>query len=298
MARSAKNLILLVVISGIMDAYCTRVVAAEWVSALLYDGRVISGDLDAATNEADLWLRSSAPAILLRSAFPWNSIQVVWRGDTQLTPEQTRQLAASLTAETSIQVGAEGMPESELTAPPPLLPPEPNNVIPEMPHRVGSIQIEAILENWDHDPEDDGLLIHVIALTPDGIRIPVRGRLNVVLYGLARQGANWKKAFPELGRWSFSTERDDFGAEGAVYQLPFRNFRPEKDLNVASFGLLKARLDVAGQGTFDATFDDVRLRRFSMYRDQLQFQFGERELPNGISVERTPYINESLSRKP
>ncbi len=72
----------------------------------------------------------------------------------------------------------------------------------------------------------------------------------------------------------------DFSRGAAVYQLPFNEIFPEQEFNLVPLGIVTARLGVATQGAFTASESDVVLRRPSYLRDQLQYTYDRRDLPN------------------
>ena len=144
---------------------------------------------------------------------------------------------------------------------------------------MASVRIYASVANWDNDPADDGLLVTVFPTTTSGQLRPIDGQLNLKLFGRVNQRSLIRRQFPELTRGSFRVRATDFGPDGATYKFRFRNFHPEKKLDIDVFGLLTARMVVTGHGTFDASDSNVRLRRLSRFRDRLQFQSGRRFLP-------------------
>ncbi len=148
--------------------------------------------------------------------------------------------------------------------------------------RVRSLSIAARVANWDADPEIDGLLVHVVPLDDDGEVVPVDGTLNFELtlqQFATRRQLPWRRRdrpFFTSDRWSVPLRASDFGLHGAYVRLPFKQAHPEIDLDVAPNGLLRGRLGVRGQGVFEASDADVRLRRFSRFRDELEQLTGQR----------------------
>jgi hypothetical protein len=255
-------------------------IAADEVAVQLSDGRTVSGEIDGRTDNTFLWLRRTAPAIILRSAFPWKQVIRAKRGNEELSVKQLRLLAQQAKSDAATNP-ATLPPRHHATAPPIVIPPA---AYGRQPHwraadRIRSLHVDAVVANWDDDVEDDGLLVRIYPLTVDGRLIPVTGILQVTLTGRALSGTRRRDNFPEIGRWSKRVRAVDFGPDGAVYQLPFRNFRPEQDLDIDVDGLLHARLSVPTQGVFHASDANVRLRRLSKFRDRLQLQRGRRLLP-------------------
>ncbi|MFH1923324.1 MAG: hypothetical protein ABIP48_25965, partial [Planctomycetota bacterium] len=75
----------------------------------------------------------------------------------------------------------------------------------------------------------------------------------------------------------------EFGLLGAKYRFPFQAVHPEFDLELAPYAAVHARLSVPGEGVFEATESDVRVRPYSATRDHLQYTTGQRFFP----LERT-----------
>jgi hypothetical protein len=141
------------------------------------------------------------------------------------------------------------------------------------------VTIDAALGGWSDTVEADGLVVYVQPLDATGRRVAVHGTLEVDLTGW-RTGITAPNQYSfNLGRWTEPVRPADFGPRGAVYRLPFQAVDPQHDLTVASKGVVHARLSVPGQGTFDATQTDVRIRPFSACRDAIQTTTGQRYLP-------------------
>lgn len=254
--------------------------ATAEVAVQLRDGRTVFGQIDERTDNDFLWLRRTAPAIVLRSVFSWKQIVRAKHGDEELSAEKLRLLAQQAKSDAS-KKPATLPPRHKAIAPPDLIP---TAAIDRHRHwrgagRIRSLHVEAVVANWDDDVEDDGLLVRIYPLTADGRFIPVTGSLQVTLTGRALQGTRRRDNFPEIDRWSKKVRASDFGPDGAVYKLPFRNFRPERNLDIDIEGLLNARLSVPTQGVFNASDANVRLRRLSKFRDRLQLQRGRRLHP-------------------
>lgn len=154
---------------------------------------------------------------------------------------------------------------------------------PGTPRSVESLAIDAWAANWDSDVEVDGVVIDVRPLDAEGAVAPVHGTLEVTLIGW-RTGRTRPDQPPiRLGRWTRSVEPDDFVSRGTGYRLPFQSVHPEFDPQLAPHATVHARLSVPGQGVFDATCSDVRIRPYSALRDHLQQTTGQRF----YDVERT-----------
>ena len=146
-----------------------------------------------------------------------------------------------------------------------------------------SLAIDAWVTNWDSDVEVDGVVVDVRPLDARGAIAPVHGTLEVTLIGW-RTGRTRPTQPPiRLGRWTRSVRPSDFASPATEYRFPFRSVHPDFDLQWAPHATVHARLSVPGQGVFDATSSDVRIRPYSALRDHLQQTTGHRF----YDVERT-----------
>ena len=141
------------------------------------------------------------------------------------------------------------------------------------------MSIDADVGRWSDTVEADGLVVHVYPMDAQGAVVPAWGTLEVDLTGWQFGITRPSQPFFSLGRWTQEVRPEDFGPQGAVYRLPFQSVQPEFDTNVAPLGAVHARLNVPGQGTFDATRSSVRIRPSSPVRDMLQMTTGQRFFP-------------------
>lgn len=246
--------------------------ADGFVVVELTDGRYVSGNVDANTDEHHLVLRSSTPSILARSSFLWRSVKRARHGKKTYNVDGFKRVAEKLRTR-----APKHLPTPKRGKQP--------QVAPEAPQtgrrstHVSSLRVEAYVANWDADAEDDGLLIHVYATSIDGQQIATNGTLEVRLVGRSLDIAqtNWKRdLFPKIGEWSHQVRPQDFHRWGAVYRLPFQKIDPQFQLGIEPEGLLTARLSVPGRGTFAASDANVVLRPYSRMRDESQMKRGTR----------------------
>jgi len=245
----------------------------DLVRAQTQDGRVFTGEVDAETDENLLWLRLTAPSIVVKTPIRWNIIVRVSHADRQLSAAEFRPVAETLKSEVPADIFAQKAADRAAT---PRI--ESNRGQTARPRRVQSIRIEAVAANWDADVEIDGLEVRVIPLTADGAVLPVEGVLSVQLIGSSH--VKYGQTFPEIGRWNRRVriaDYDDF--RGALYRLPFQAVNPEFDLEFGWYGIVHARLGVSGHGSFDASAQ-VRVRTGSGLRDQLQLLNRRRFFPS------------------
>jgi hypothetical protein len=281
---------LLLSLMGLPSRTATELALAEdqqeekSISVEVASGRTFSGQLDARTDPAQLWLRSRRGSAVLLRPIQWERVVRVRVADRDLSGEQLRQIvktvkpeapAPNTTAAGPNSITIKGAADSRrflsVTDTAPRKPPE--------TPRVRALAIEAAVANWDADVEVDGLLVHIYPLDDSGAVVPVRGMVQFDLTGQREGVFRRQQPFATLGQWSYPVHVEDFGLQGAVYRLPFQGVHPEFDLTVAPHGALHARLSVPGQGTFEATESMLRIRPYSAVRDELQLSTGRRFFP-------------------
>lgn len=279
--------------------------AGEQVVVVLLDGRSTHGDVDARTDAERLWLRREIPGVQLASGFAWDQVKTVRAAGQSYAGRDFLPIAGAIASEgkSYLRIEPYRQPPSATLAPeapvnervnrqpagaPPRLPgfepsPEPQaNEQLRRRHaeqRVKSLMVEAYLAQWDGDPQPDGLRVFVYPLSADGEIVPVNGQVDLSLLGEIEKVGSLPD-FRELDRGHFTLRKDDFARGPGVVELPFRQFHPDVNFDVARQAVLHARLGVNGQGVFEASDANVQLRGFSRIRDQLQmFQrrryFGE-----------------------
>ena len=142
--------------------------------------------------------------------------------------------------------------------------------------QVCSLSIDAQVANLNRTVEADGLVLHIYPLDGAGNMIPVDGTLDVELIASVPPGWPRGEPLPSIGHWSFRLIPQQFGPAGAIVKLPFQGVHPEFDLNLGPYGLIHARLSIPGNGSFEASQAALRIRPYSMIRDQSQLIDGRR----------------------
>jgi len=242
------------------------------ISVEVVSGRIFTGEVDGQTDDQRLWMRFGSDSIVLLRPIQWDRVVAARAGGLELSGKQFRDMVVGLqkklgkpvpeeTGELVIIGDAEDNVSSSRTVP---------------PGRVHSLAIEATIANWDSDVEVDGLLLHVYPLDADGRVVELSGTLQVDLVGRDIGAIERGQPFGRLGRWSKRVRPGDFGSRGAVYRLPFQSVHPQFDTRISPHGAVYARLAVAGQGVFETTESDVRVRPASAVRDDLQLSTGRR----------------------
>lgn len=271
----------------------------QTVTVMVTSGRSFTGRVDPRTDEAELWLRWSRGTMAILRRIDWERVvQAQVGGDTVPGAELFKAVAPK---KEIVPVG-----EPVETPPPKVFRVHSNgSAAPsgtKAPRsafrseavaatgadrraapRVRSLDIDAWVANWDDDVEVDGLVVEVRPLDAAGATVPVQGTLHMTLIGWHTGRTRSRQPAVRLGRWTQLVHPDEPGSSIARYRLPFQSVHPEFDLKWWSFGTVHAKLSVPGQGVFEATESDVRVRPYSATRDHLQSATGHRFFP----LERT-----------
>jgi hypothetical protein len=252
--------------------------AAETVVVHTLSGRVLTGEIDAQSTADELLLRMTAPGIVAMTGVRWTEIVRVEFQEQSYTADAFRPLAERLKSplpkDFFVKTPAEQLAEAERAAAAAR-----ENAIDR---RVRSLAIDAYLANWDQDAEVDGLELRIYPLNADRNIVPVNGIVTTELIGQRYLPEQLFEPIREpvslIEKWTSRVDASRFNTDGTVVRLPFRNNHPEFDLAIRYFGQVNAKLNIRGQGTYDATVP-VTLRTFSPLREQLQFNYGTRFFP-------------------
>ena len=265
--------------------------AAETVTLTLKSGRTLTAHVDARSDEARLWLRFDAPSTALYRPIAWDRVVRATIAGRELSSEDMRR---------SIDTW-------KSTRPSPITPPEKSAASPAktsdvIAHdqddshaqraaqalssrpSVVAIEVDAAVANWDADVEVDGIVLRLTARDAHGNQVQVAGVVDAKLHAerFVRAGdvpGRNGRTVQLLGHWRRSIQAGRAGRDSIVLRLPFEAVHPEFQLDVAAFGLLQVQLTAPGQGVFHATVRDVRIRPFSMVRDEIQHATQRRFLP-------------------
>jgi len=137
--------------------------------------------------------------------------------------------------------------------------------------------------NWDADVEVDGIVLRLSVHDARGNPMPVDGVVDAQLHAerFVRAsdvpGRNGRRR-QLLGHWRRTVHAEHADGE-IVLRLPFEAVHPEFQHDVASFGLLHVQFTAPGHGVFHTTVRDVRIRPFSLMRDEIQHATHKRFLP-------------------
>jgi len=248
------------------------------ISVEVASGRVFRGEVDPKTDDRHLWMRFGAGAVIVQRPIRWESVAQVRFGNLDIPAQEFRDLVDSLRAKigtkmseakTNLLIIGDSTKQNAGVS-------SSREEYSRQVERVRSLAIEATVANWDADVEVDGLLVCVYPLDVEGHLVELGGTLQVELIGRENVALARGSSFRRLGRWSRKVEANDFGLRGAVYRLPFQGAHPQFDTGYSAHGAVHARLVVPGQGVFEATASDVRVRPPSAFRDDLQQGTGHR----------------------
>ena len=272
------------------------------VAVGLRSGKVFVGQIDSRTSGKQLWLRIARRGIELRRPIDWEHILLVRQGDREFSAGEFRAavLSSQVTAASLAMNKADELPipdvspdadeigssrsrRSEKTAA--IRPKEwlPDNRLAHFIQavrakntQVCSLSIDAQVANLNRTVEADGLVLHIYPLDGAGNMIPVDGTLDVELVASVPPGWPLGEPLPTIGQWSVRLVPQQFGPAGAIVKLPFQGVHPEFDLHLGPHGLVHARLSIPGNGSYEASDPMLRIRPYSVIRDQSQQIDGRR----------------------
>lgn len=243
----------------------------------LQSGRRFTADVDARTDHEKLWLSFGEGRVRLTRPVDWNRVVRVSDETRAYTADEFLPVALDRAAARAEAEENQPVPVPSEVAPATYVATVEDTPIPSP--RVAHINVDAYLANWDGDVEADGVMVYVTPVDRDGNYVAVNGTLVAELFGERPRTRPEGEKFPRLGRWSRTVTPDVFGPQGAVFKLSFQAVHPDFDLRLTPYGLLHARLNVPGSGTFETSVPMLRIRQYSAYRDALQMHRGKRYLP-------------------
>lgn len=240
----------------------------------LHDGRLISGHLDPRTSNEHLWIQMVEESIVARSGFRWDCVQKVVQNDQSFAPDVFRSLITPASFEPAPAIEATTVPCASCDPAETRSNRQPTTV-------VRSLDIRAVVANWDSDVEPDGLLVEVIPRDEWGDLASVHGQIAFTLIGEntpydPQDVFQPRPRYPELTRSSNLVRESDFSEGAPVYRVPFGVAHPDFRFDVANEAVLTASLSVPGQGVFRASDDGINLRPGNWIRDRRQQFFGTR----------------------
>jgi len=251
--------------------------AAESYEVEVGSGRRFVADVDPRTDHEALWLSFGDHSAKVVRPIQWDHVVRVSDDNRSYSGAEFMPVALARGA----VVAADAMDESTMASSAVVSAAyvSPDSVEPLPSPRVTHIDVDAFVANWDGDVEADGVVVYVTPVDRHGNYAPINGTVVIELFGERPTSRPEGEKFPRLGRWTRTVTPDDFGPRGAVLRLKFQAVHPEFDRRVSSYGLLHARLNVPGSGTFETSVSTLRIRPYSAYRDSLETHRGHRFLP-------------------
>lgn len=267
------------------------------VTAILNDGRQISGRVAATTDDSQLDLVVASERVHLTAHLRWEQVVSFKVRDRQVSVARLRkQRSKYMLPESPSKNGVSK--QLRIT---PLLNEDTGEPIVSNQSTPRSVQMEARLASWDQDAEPDGLLLELFVLDGTGHPTVAPGQLTAKLTGIRQQATGGRGTLDRkppvrpLEQWSLTVSNSDFTDGRAVVKLPFRMLQPDRDLNIAAETLLEISYGVSSVGVFKASQPDVLIRRPSRFRNELFLSTGDRLLP---SEAPTTQSDPPSSRKP
>jgi hypothetical protein len=281
-----KLLAVPVLFAGMLYSAGSPIAAEDSVRITVSGGRSFEGQVDAATDDEHLVLRSGSDRAWIGRTIVWSRVvdgeydgeavgveALKAIADRIKTPSPVPQpLPDNLNQATQNAVQANGATDYAL-----LLPPS-----------VSAIAFDAVLANWDGDVEADGLIVYLQPIDRWGSYMAATGSVEIELYAPQRRAFHHAPrsggtSHELISRWTCAVGPGDFGPRGAMLKFPFGAAHPEFDGDLGAHGLVHVRMTVPGSGVFEDSQDGVRIRPFAPLRDGLQLNTGRRFLPNELT---------------
>ena len=268
----------------------TTAVAGETVAVGLASGRVFVGEVDPRTDAEQLWLRTEGPGIVFCRPIRWERILLARCGDQELSSEELQAMSEALKSAPS-----QNLQDHETLPAPPAPHAAENNPSATgsgFPTRRIANYIQASRAQRYSGAIDRNRCLRGELESNGRNRWNYRSLVSTGLHGLRgsggwharrrfdrrayRQAAGWACPFRKLAVGRCELRPINLAPPGAVFKLPFQGAHPEFDLNIGPFGLVHARLNVPGNGSFETSRSMVRIRQYSNVRDEAQQINGQR----------------------
>lgn len=258
--------------------------AQAHVTAILTDGRHISGYVDAQTDAHSLWIDSRQPGLVLKSSHNWSTIAQITLNKAIYTGGQmpTEAIKVRSTWHTELEINP------RRTRQPARLPPG----ISTRRSQIRVVDVDAVSANWDRNADDDGLRI---SITPRDANLNIVAANAVVEVELVGERfsptQSGRRQFVRLGKWTKTVTASQFTASGVHIEVPYQHRMPDSRSNhsdILSDGTVHVRFKVSGVGAFDGTDPWVRLRRYSRLQDRYRLHTGRESTSFGQQPARTP----------
>jgi hypothetical protein len=256
------------------DLFADEIKLPPKITVETSNGRFVTGRVSAESNEKQLTLVLATPQIVLRTHIAWKQIARAKVAGKTLELEQLRKQWKQLRLPKRLAVEDAGPAKRQTIR-------DPHAGVSKL---VASIRADAWLGNWDRDAEPDGLELAIELLDKNGRPATAGGSYTARLFGLPQQftgGQSTLKRTPkvvELAKWGDRVRSTEFADGVLKVRLPFRQFDPNKQLDISADTLLEVEFGIAGRGVFKTSIADVLVRQPSFFRDELQQRTGRRQL--------------------
>ena len=211
-------------------------------------GRTIRGAVDQRTDEHFLWLAAEVEGMSIASRLSREAVVEIKSSSAfslpKLEARPTRLSLSSPAAQSKFQ------------------PANPAGAVGQV-GQAKSLAISDQLENWDSDPQYDGLGLYLIPRDAQGNLVAAAGTLSASLTVFPGDARSTRGTVQVAENWSTIVSENDYTQHGGYVQLPFRQMNIDNDHHLQPVAELQVRLNIAGQGVLDATLPDVVLRPYS-----------------------------------
>lgn len=277
MSRTLQNRIRLVALVCILLLSASQARTADLVQVQLHDGRTVFGTLTSHSNDEN-WIEisSNAAGVELHSRFPRSNVVAITKLQAAEPQEKGDGLPPALKQNLPGPNMLEQLEQRRFFPPP----------VVRAKSKVQSIQVVGNAANWDRDVADDGLLVFVTLLDEQFFPVERGGSIRFELYGERFEANLDQKRFLSLGHWGMTVKPTDFRNGQLMLKLPWRKIDPSRTGEYIPEGLLTARFNVSGEGSFDASDPNVPLQPATVLRDDLQLRRGIRFFPGENWPER------------
>ena len=250
-------------------------------------GRIFVGEV-VRIDDSQLWLRTERDGVKIDRPIQWDKLVLARDHDREFTPQEFRERLDHGLQQVSLQIENpfQDSPSETRAANATVVSADLPSVQTALREFVDSararntqvcaLSIDAYIGHFYRTVEANGIILHVFPLDGAGAMVPVDGTLDVELVSEIPIGSRSGVQLPVIGRWTVRITPDLFGPAGAVFKLPFQAIHPEFDLSYGPRGVVHAKLNIPGNGSFEASDAMVRIRPYSEVRDQSQQLNGTR----------------------
>jgi hypothetical protein len=207
------------------------------VSVVTSTGRIVRGSIDQRSTEDWLWLTAEVEGMTIGSQLDASDVIRIARAKRILLPQN------------AVETESIAAPAARRFASPST--------------RVRSLDIFAQLENWDADPAPDGLRLYLMPKGAGGELAATSGSIDATLTAYRVDLVTARTEWLGEESWASEIRSDAFRSQDVCIDLPFRTNPPPSDGNAAAVGEFRVRLNVPGEGSFDAVLHDIELCRRS-----------------------------------